>query len=105
MVPAEVGHKIVKRQARGEAVTVWDLLLMLVEYIQGRSDDVKAVVQPAINFASYATVEGTRGNSLGALTLPAVLNPRPALQKLMSQRLESTLGHRKMCLTSRQSSR
>ena len=79
MVPAEVGYKIAKRQARGEAVTVWDLLLMLVEYIQGRSDEVKALVQPAINFASHATLDGTRDNSLGAITLPAVLNPSPAL--------------------------
>ena len=94
MVPGEVGYKIARRQARGEAVTVWDLLFMLVEYVQGRSDDVKAVVQPAINFASFATVEGTRGNSQGALTLPAVLNPSPALRKFMSQRLETTLGHR-----------
>ena len=93
MVPAEVGYNIAKRQAAGEGVSAWDLLILLVEYIQGQLTDVVALVQPAINSAPFATAGGTRSKSLGAIKLPAVVNPSPAQRKFMSQRLEATLGH------------
>jgi len=57
MVPAEVGYKIAKRQTTG-GTTAWELLLLLVEYINGRSTAVVNLVQPAMKYAAYAaTVE------------------------------------------------